>query len=245
MKEFYAYFRELTKHFLLSVICLVVAYDANAQDYSANLSGGNESPPNASAGTGLAVVTIVGNTMRIQASFSGLSGMTTAAHIHAETAVAGTGTAGVATTTPSFVGFPAGVTSGAMDQTYDMTLASSYNASYITGHGGTTASAFEALKAALNEGKAYFNIHSGDYPGGEIRGFPLICNTIITLNQPTIPASNYQASNSITASGMIGSGSSVVFKAGSQIELLPEFSVENGSDFLAFIANCSDPAAKP
>lgn len=64
-------------------------------------------------------------------TFSGLLGNTTASHIHAATAVAGVGTAGVATQTPSFSGFPLGVKAGAMDTTFDMTLASSFNASYI------------------------------------------------------------------------------------------------------------------
>jgi len=141
--------------------------------YTANLSGAAESPANASPGTGFVTATLddVLNTIRIVASFSGLSGNTTAAHIHASTAVPGTGTAGVATTTPSFVGFPLGVTSGSMDQTYDMTLASSYNAAFITANGGTTSAAFTALKSALNAGTSYFNIHTAAFAGGEIRGF--------------------------------------------------------------------------
>ena len=61
-------------------------------------------------------------TMRVESTFSGLTGITTASHIHCCTAVASTGTAGVATQTPSFVGFPLGVTSGTFDSTFDMTL---------------------------------------------------------------------------------------------------------------------------
>ena len=141
--------------------------------YTATLSGAAESPANASPGTGLVTVTLndVLNTMRIVASFSGLTGNTTAAHIHASTAVAGTGTAGVATTTPSFVGFPLGVASGSMDQTYDTGLASTYNAAFVTANGGTLPNAFTALKNAMDSGKAYFNIHSSTFAGGEIRGF--------------------------------------------------------------------------
>lgn len=144
----------------------------NAQIYKVNsLSGANEAPPNLSPGTGNATVTITGTMMRVQASFSGLTGTTTAAHIHAPTAVPGEGNTGVATQLPSFPGFPAGVTSGTYDMTFDMTLASSYNPSFITAHGGTTASAFEVLKTALNNSTAYFNIHTSMFPGGEIRGF--------------------------------------------------------------------------
>ncbi len=109
--------------------------------------------------------------MRVQASFSGLLGNTTASHIHAATTVPGAGTAGVATQTPSFSGFPLGVTAGSMDTTFDMTLASSYNPAYVTANGGTPASAFTALRAAIANGQAYLNIHTASFPGGEIRGF--------------------------------------------------------------------------
>jgi hypothetical protein len=54
-----------------------------------------------------------------------------------------------------------------------MTLASSYNPAYVAAHGGTTAQAEIDLFAAIAAGKAYFNIHSSVYGGGEIRGFLL------------------------------------------------------------------------
>jgi len=141
--------------------------------YSGAMSGPAEAPPNASPGVGIATVTVDLDlaTFRIQANFSGLTGTTTAAHIHGLTAVPGAGVAGVATQTPSFTGFPLGVTSGVMDTTYDMTLASSYNASCITANGGTVGGAFQALLTGLEQGRTYFNIHSTTFPGGEIRGF--------------------------------------------------------------------------
>jgi hypothetical protein len=109
--------------------------------------------------------------MHVHVDFSGLTGPTTASHIHAATASPGTGTAGVATTTPYFTGFPIGVTSGTYDNVLDMTSSSSYNPSYITANGGSTASAEAALFAALAADKAYLNIHTQTFPGGEIRGF--------------------------------------------------------------------------
>jgi hypothetical protein len=143
--------------------------------YSAPLSGSAEAPPNASPGVGTGQVDVNTTThqMHVFASFSGLLGNTTASHIHAPTAVAGTGTAGVATTTPTFAGFPLGVKSGVYDVVLDLTLASSYNPAYVTANGGTTAGAEAALLAALAAGKAYLNIHSASFPGGEIRGFLL------------------------------------------------------------------------
>lgn len=161
------------KNLLLYGFLLGAFFTANAQIYKVtDLSGANEEPPNLSSGIGNATVTITGPTMRVQATFSGLAGTTTAAHIHAPTAVPGGGNIGVATTTPSFPGFPSGVTSGTYDVTFDMTDASSYNPSFITNYGGgDIATAFEVLKTALNNGTAYFNIHTNMFPGGEIRGF--------------------------------------------------------------------------
>jgi len=151
----------------------VSAAHAAVIPYSATLNGANESPPNASPGVGSAYVLVdaVAHTMKVHASFSGLTGNTTASHIHAPTAVALTGTAGVATTTPTFAGFPLGVTAGTYDITLDMTLASSYNPAYITAHGGTTATAEADLFQSIADGKAYFNIHTSAFSGGEIRGF--------------------------------------------------------------------------
>jgi hypothetical protein len=157
---------------LLAATLAFAAPASQAQVFTAFLSGPNESPPNASPGIGAATVTLnpLANTMRVQVSFSGLLGTTTASHIHASTAIPFAGTAGVATTTPTFPGFPLGVTSGTYDQTLDMTLASSYNPAYVTANGGTPASAEAALFSAIVSGQSYLNIHTTVVPGGEIRG---------------------------------------------------------------------------
>jgi hypothetical protein len=141
--------------------------------YNVTMSGPAESPPNTSPGVGSGIITIdtIAMTMRVQATFSGLLGNTTAAHIHAATPSPFSGTAGVATQTPTFVNFPLGVTSGNYDNTFDMALASSYNPAYITANGGTPASAFAALTAAMAQGRSYLNVHSTLFTGGEIRGF--------------------------------------------------------------------------
>lgn len=140
--------------------------------YTASLSGPNENPVNASPGTGLATISFdpTAHTLRVQVSFSGLTGTTTASHIHCCITTPG-GTAGVATITPTFTGFPLGVTSGTYDLTYDTTLASAWNPSYVTASGGTNALAETALGVGLNAGTAYLNIHSSTFGGGEIRGF--------------------------------------------------------------------------
>ncbi len=149
---------------------------ANAQattiTYAAVLNGGNEVPPNASPGIGFATVIVddVANTMDVNVVFSGLLGPTTASHIHCCTALPFAGTAGVATVTPTFTGFPSGVTSGTYSQVFDMTLASSYNSAFVTAN-GSIAGAEAALFGGLANGSAYLNIHTSVVPAGEIRGF--------------------------------------------------------------------------
>ena len=154
----------------------------------ANLTGLAEAPPNASPGTGTATVIVddVLKTLSVSANFSGLLSTTTAAHIHCCTVVPLEGIAGVATQTPSFAGFPLGVTSGSFSNTFDMTLAGSYNPVFITANGGTPASAFDALFAGMIAGQSYFNIHTAlpnGFPGGEIRGF-LVPSPIVGAGLP-------------------------------------------------------------
>jgi hypothetical protein len=146
---------------------------ATVLSYETPLAGTNELPLNASPATGLAQVDYddVAHTLHVQATFSGLLGTTTASHIHGPTTTPLTGNAGVITTTPTFAGFPLGVTSGAYDNTLDLTQTSSFNSSFITSNGGTAASAEAALAASMAAGTAYFNIHTDIFPGGEIRGF--------------------------------------------------------------------------
>ena len=138
----------------------------------ATLSGAAEDPPNASPGTGTALVPLDLDTflMRVEVTFDDLLSPTAVAHIHCCTELPDTGLAGVATTTPTFPDFPAGATSGTYDRTFDMTDASSSNSAFLTAH-GDVADAFAFLLAGLNAGTAYFNVHTDLFQGGEIRGF--------------------------------------------------------------------------
>jgi hypothetical protein len=146
---------------------------ASLFQYEAFLNGPSESPPNSSPGTGFAQVNYddFAHTLQVEFTFTNLQGTTTASHIHAATALPGTGTAIVATTTPFFAGFPTGVTFGSYSNTLDLTVTNSYNPAFITANGGTTASAEIALVNAIASDKAYLNIHTTVVPGGEIRGF--------------------------------------------------------------------------
>ena len=151
-----------------------VPAQAHIVTYASALSGAAEAPANVSPGTGQATVIVDDHdfSIRVIVMFSGLLGNVTAAHIHCCTAVPGAATAGVATVTPTFTGFPSGVNAGVYDHTFDMTAATgSWNNAFVTANGGTRGSAFSALLAGLDSGRAYLNIHSSVFGGGEIRGF--------------------------------------------------------------------------
>ena len=146
---------------------------SHALTYTAQLSGPNESPPVASPGTGFAIVDFdaTAHTLRVNETFSGLLGNTTASHIHCCLATPGTGNAGVATQVPTFVGFPLGVTGGTYENTFNTLLPSTWNPAFITANGGTAAGAETALASGLAGGTTYINIHTNLFPNGEIRGF--------------------------------------------------------------------------
>jgi uncharacterized membrane protein len=161
--------------FAVSIAAAALSLPASAGTlvFFTTMDGPSEAPPVASAGTGWARATFddIGLTMRIQAAFEGLSGNTTAAHIHCCTAVAEAGTIGVATQPGTFAGWPDGVTAGSYDRIFDMAVAASYTAGFLADNGGTPAGAFAGLITGLEAGRGYFNVHSSFAPGGEIRGF--------------------------------------------------------------------------
>lgn len=159
------------KHVAL-LTCLLCA-PAFGQTVLYEIEFSSETSGTSSPGVGVGLVTIDLDlsTMRVEAEFSGLTGTVNAAHIHCCTVDPFVGNAGVASPVPSFPGFPSGVTAGAYDMTFDMTLASSYNAAFVTANGGTTGDAFAALLDAFDDGRSYLNIHTSTFGGGEIRGY--------------------------------------------------------------------------
>jgi hypothetical protein len=115
------------------------------------------------------VLDTAAHTLSIDVTFADLTSPVTAAHIHC--CIAAPGNAGVATQTPSFTGFPVGVTSGSYSHLFDTSLAATFNATFVTANGGTAAGAEAALESGLLAGEAYLNIHTQVFPSGEIRGF--------------------------------------------------------------------------
>jgi hypothetical protein len=146
------------------------AAHADPITFIANLSGANEVPPVASGGTGLATIMLdpTAQTLQVNATFSGLTSLDVAAHIHC-CAPLGTNV-GVATTVPAFPGFPLGVTSGTYSSVvFNLTQSTIYNPAFVTLEGGLP-QAEAALIAGIEGGQTYFNIHTVMFGSGEIRG---------------------------------------------------------------------------
>jgi hypothetical protein len=139
--------------------------------FTTTLAGSNEVPANASAGTGSATLLWddLAHTATYDITFSGLTGTTIASHTHSRTPGQPGPNFTVATTIPTYTGFPLGVTAGTYHHTFDTTAVGSYNPAYVTAWGGLP-QAETALLAGLNSGTAYLNIHTTDVPSGEIRG---------------------------------------------------------------------------
>jgi hypothetical protein len=167
----------------LAAVCLGgAAAHATVFDYSIVLNGASENPPNGSPATGSATVAYddVAHTLALQITFSGLTAGTTAGHFHAVTATDGRGgdaaaaavaNVGVATSLPSFPDWPFGMTSATYSRTLDLTDPASWNPAFVMAQ-GSVAAAEAALADALATGRTYLNIHSTEFPLGEIRGFP-------------------------------------------------------------------------
>jgi hypothetical protein len=150
-------------------LALAAASSAHAVTtvYATTLSGANESPPTPSAGTGQATVTFdsVTQNLTVQLSFANLSQPTNAGHIHCCTPP-GTNT----DVAVPFTGLPNAV-SGTYVNTFNLALPATYSSAFLSGHGGTAASAEAALLAGLAANQAYANLHDPLFPAGEIRGF--------------------------------------------------------------------------
>jgi hypothetical protein len=119
------------------------AASAATMDFSANMSGSQEVPPNQTAGSGDALVTL--DTTKKQLSYTvtwfGLTGAATAAHFHG----------------PASPGANAGVL---------IPIDGKGPASPQTG----TATLTDAQMKDLESGMWYVNVHTAANPGGEIRG---------------------------------------------------------------------------
>ena len=130
--------------FTVAVAIGLAAATAQAQtvNYMADLSGGQEVPKVATAGKGMAMVSLdpASKTLSWDVTYEGLSGKALAGHIH--------GPAGEGANAPVLVPFTAPLTSP------------------IKGSAKLT----EPQVKELETGKFYVNIHTAEHKAGEIRG---------------------------------------------------------------------------
>lgn len=156
-------YRKLT----VLAICAGLSSSSFATVFYANLSGSQEVPVRATPATGFGIADLNGNILSVTITFSGLTTPNAAAHIHCCVPIGTNGPVAI-----DFVdaGFPTGVTSGTYSQTFDLSVLTTYTTGFRTANGGTIASVQAAFLAGLNSGRTYFNIHTSQFPGGEIRG---------------------------------------------------------------------------
>ncbi len=128
---------------MLAVVGLSAAAQAQIVNFNFTLDGLQEVPPNASPGTGTALVTLdtATNMLSWNVTFGGLLAPVTAAHFHA----------------PALPGVNAAVVLG---------IAGAGATSPIVGN-AVISNTFESQILA---GLSYINIHTQLFPGGEIRG---------------------------------------------------------------------------
>ena len=135
------------------------------------LSGLNENPqhPESSAtGTTTVFWDTTTSSMTVIVGFDGLTTPNTAAHIHC--CVTAPGNAGVATTTPTFTGFPGWRNERQLHAHVQHARRGQLQPGFRDRQGGV-ANAAAAFLGGLQAGRAYMNIHSQMFGGGEVRGF--------------------------------------------------------------------------
>lgn len=169
-------FRSLVARGLAAITLGAAAFTASADIVRFHATLGPEAATATGSGTFVAEFNTLTNFLNLKTSWSGLSGVTTVAHIHCCLATPAFDpldprTIGVAVTPTTLPGFPTGLSSGFYEVDLDLTLASNYTTAFVTRSGGTIDLARNALLAGMSDGRAYFNIHSDKFPGGEIRGF--------------------------------------------------------------------------
>lgn len=171
------------RRFIAFTAALLIGVPAYADTiFTGTFSGDQETVDTGSPGTGDAIVTLStdGLSLTVDFDFSGMVSPTVDSHIHCCAPLGDDPTVNNGPVAVGFtpVGFPLGVTSGSFTHTFDLTDAGIYNPPFVEANGGTTDSARAALVAGLEAGLAYLNIHSQQFPPGEIRA---------QLNEAAVP----------------------------------------------------------
>ncbi|WP_371765412.1 CHRD domain-containing protein [Massilia sp.] len=152
----------------LAVPALARSRGIDTTRFQARATGTAEWWPNDSPGTAVATVDLEGYDLLVDMPFSGLVGTTIDAHIHCCTSAPGSGAAPVAL---PLVGLPIGVRDGNYSATLQLAENWTYDPAFLESTGGTAKGGFLTMVRALDAGTAYVDIHTGEFPNGEIRGF--------------------------------------------------------------------------
>jgi CHRD domain len=153
---------------LLAALASASVASANPMLFGGTLSGANAVPANSSPATGSVFITLdpSAETFQINASFSNLTGLDTAAHIHCCSLVQSS--AGGATELPSWPGLPLVVTQGTYSSpVFSLLNPSFYTPAFLSAEGGVV-QAEAALVSGIETGEAWFGIHTTSFPKGEI-----------------------------------------------------------------------------
>jgi CHRD domain len=145
----------------------VASADAGATTFATNLSGFNEVPPILTNGTGTFHLTIHGTSATYTETFSGLTSNATQSHIHfAERGVNGGVFVFLCTNLGNGPAGTAACPAGGGTVTGTITAASIIGVPTQNIPAGD----FGALGRILRSGDAYVNVHTKNFPAGEIRG---------------------------------------------------------------------------
>lgn len=150
---------------ILAAAAFAAASQASIFNYAATFTGPQEVPPNASPGTGTGTFTL--NTDN--AGLWIFSGTVTASNLQGHAAFLDFHQAPVGVAGPNvFVPvFPAGATQPGFTPTTSPTFSVIFGLAPDTDYNGLTR---EQIRDNLNAGRLYSDIHTGAFPGGEIRG---------------------------------------------------------------------------
>lgn len=154
--------RTTARAFLLSSLALgLTACDSDPQEkYVAELRGSNEVPGNTSTATGRVVLLVSRDASYAEYSVevNGLSGGIQGGHFHR--GAAGTNGSVVLSFFFNSVGQPAnGVNPGTTDLEINKAIGRTVNKTQL-----------DAILADLRAGNIYANVHTPNFPGGEVRG---------------------------------------------------------------------------
>lgn len=169
LRRWFAPRRESNPGALVASVALALAGPLAADSiYDGTMSGDVISPPVSTTATGTIDVSLYDHLLELDLTFSGLSSIATGGHVHCCADVPTS--AGVAILLPSF---PTGVTSAVYGIVLELDSTATYQTTFLNNFGGGTAAGAEAaLLDGIRRQRAYFCVHSVNYPGSELRAYP-------------------------------------------------------------------------